>query len=161
MLQQVRAIVGSAGVCRHVTEMTSVVVHDVDPLAREDDLISLLYRKFVSGAGIVSTTMTKMTDGTQRAYVRLPAKFAKELDGTKIKLGFCVSKIRAAPPTPRERVRCYRCLELGHRAHDCRSFTRRPAEHVHTLRRCGAHVEGLHFYNKVPKVRWSTHNWTP
>nr|XP_049463477.1 uncharacterized protein LOC125906849 [Anopheles coluzzii] len=146
MLQQVRAIVGSAGVCRHVTEMASVVIHDVDPLAREDDLTSLIDSKFESGAGIVSTTMNKMTDGTQRAYVRLPAKFAKELDGTKIKLGFCISKIRAAPPTPRERVRCYRCLEL---------------EHVHTLRRCGAHGKGLHFSDEVPQVRWSTHNWTP
>ena len=87
MLQQIRAIVSSAGVCRHVTEMSSIVVHDVDPLVREEDLTTLLDSKFESGAGIVSTTMTKMSDGTQRAYVRLPAKFAKELVPTTTTTG--------------------------------------------------------------------------
>ena len=133
ILLQIRTIIGEAGTCRHVTEMAALVVNDIDPLVKEEELIDLLENKIEGGAGIVSTSIWQMPDGTQRARIRLPAKAAKALDDTKLRLGFCISRVKIAPPTPKEHLRCYRCLEHGHNARDCRS----PVERQNVCIRCG------------------------
>nr|XP_049461341.1 uncharacterized protein LOC125906490 [Anopheles coluzzii] len=133
ILQQIRTIIGEAGTCQHVTEMVALVVNDIDSLVKEEELTALLENKIEGRAGIVSTSIWQMPDGTQRARIRLPAKAAKALDGTKLRLGFCISRVKIAPPTPKEHLRCYRCLEHGHNARDCRS----PVDRQNVCIRCG------------------------
>ena len=79
---QVRAIVGSAGAVRHVTEMAALMLNDVDPTADEAELQAALDRQLQSGTGNVSIDMWQLPDGWKRARVRLPHKNAKQLNGT-------------------------------------------------------------------------------
>ena len=133
VLAEVREIIGSWGVARLVTEMGEVIVSHIDPLVEEAEVISALDGELEGNAGVVTINMWRLSDGTQRARVRLPAKKIITIDGKKVKLGGCISNIKRAPPTPVERLRCYRCLELGHISRDCRSTVDRQ----NTCIRCG------------------------
>ncbi|XP_061504300.1 mushroom body large-type Kenyon cell-specific protein 1-like [Anopheles gambiae] len=133
MLDSVRKIIGDAGVSRLVTEMGELIVVDIDPLAAEEDVIAALDEKIGASAGVVSTSIWELPDGAKRARIRLPAKSARQLEGAKLFLCDCVSKVRAAPPTPPERQRCFRCLEMGHIASNCRSA----ADRQNLCIRCG------------------------
>nr|XP_049466832.1 involucrin-like [Anopheles coluzzii] len=133
MLEGVRKIIGDAGVSRLVTEMGELLVVDIDPLATEEDIIAALDAKIGASAGVVSASIWELPDGSKRARIRLPVKSARQLEGLKLFLCDCVSKVRAAPPTPPERQRCFRCLEMGHIASNCRST----ADRQNLCIRCG------------------------
>ncbi|XP_052901402.1 uncharacterized protein LOC128307896 [Anopheles moucheti] len=133
VLRDVQRIVGDAGVARLVTEMSELIVCHVDPLAQEADLKEVLDKELQGCAGIASVSMWQLQDGTKRARVRLPAKVAKQLVGRRMALCDCISTAKEAPATPTARLRCYRCLERGHVARDCRSTVDRQ----HVCIRCG------------------------
>ena len=134
VLQEVQQIIGNAGIARVITEMGEILITHIDPLASEEELKEAIDRKLQACAGVTKVSMWQLSDGTKRARVRLPAKAAKQLVGQKLTVSCCISNIKEASAINLQQQRCYRCLERGHIAGECRS----PVDRQKACIRCGA-----------------------
>uniref|UniRef100_A0A182M3F6 CCHC-type domain-containing protein n=1 Tax=Anopheles culicifacies TaxID=139723 RepID=A0A182M3F6_9DIPT len=143
---RIQELLGETGVTRVVTQMGELFVTNIDPLAEEDDVRSALESLLGSPTGATSISMWELRDGTKRARVRLPLANARKLKDQKLILCQCVSFIKEALISP-EKQRCFRCLELGHMARDCRSQIDRQEVCI----RCGQ--PGHHAKNCSAEVR--------
>lgn len=122
------------------TQQIHVVCKDIDDVTTKDELLTDLQRELqidsIPESAVRSLRLAH--DGTQTAVISLPFDQAKRaLAAGKVKIGWTVCRIReATKPTT-----CFRCLEHGHLARDCKGedrskLCRKCGEPDHLARDC-------------------------
>ncbi|XP_052901466.1 uncharacterized protein LOC128308608 [Anopheles moucheti] len=135
LCQRIRVAIGELGEASVRTEMSQVLVTNIDCLADEQQLRRAMLTELGKEFMMATIDMWERRDGTKRARVRLPRKDAEHLAGKRLLLGYTSCSVWEVPKTPLAKKRCFRCLERGHFAEKCSGADRSKA-----CIRCG--VEG-------------------
>lgn len=115
--------VGDAAAATYtMTEMTTIAAKDIDILATPEDVVQAVKERI--GRTIRPPRMVRFRNGMQATRFAVPRKYAAELTSTKLKIGYALSAARELGPLPVALRRCYRCLERGHLARDCKGESR-------------------------------------
>lgn len=125
-------VLGQDAKVRTLTHRTTIECKDMDEVTTKDEICSAIKEQFgleeFTESDIIS--LRKAYGGTQIAVVSLPAKTARTLlEKGKIKIGWCVCRLRERTTL----TRCFKCLEFGHMAKQCKSNIDRGK----LCRRCG------------------------
>lgn len=120
---------GDAGVVRSLVPKTTVEIRDLDCLTERDDVEEALKRDLQDiGEATISLTATNAR-GQRTAIVEMGDKeAAKLIKQGKIKISWVNCRVRRRAVVQR----CYKCLEYGHLAKNCRGPDR-----SHLCFRCG------------------------
>nr|BAC57919.1 gag-like protein [Anopheles gambiae] len=132
-MARIQGVLRDEGSVRVLTQMTEVIITNVDPLANDGDIRSAIGNVTGSASSIATIQLWQLSDGTQRARVCLPLAHAKLIIRLRLKVLYTMCAVKEAPHTPIEKLRCYRCLERGHVSRDCHS----PVNHSNVCIRCG------------------------
>ncbi|KAL7732543.1 hypothetical protein ACLKA6_019178 [Drosophila palustris] len=122
---------GETAEVRSLSHRVTIECKDLDEITTEEDIMDALRSQMgITDAAVDDINLRKGYGGTQTASIRLPAESArKALSAGLLKVGWVRCRLR-------ERVnitKCYRCLEFGHLAKQCRSEVDRSK----LCRRCG------------------------
>ncbi|KAL7724943.1 hypothetical protein ACLKA6_002307 [Drosophila palustris] len=122
---------GETAEIRSLSHRVTIECKDLDEITTAKDIVDALRSQMgITDAAVDDINLRKGYGGTQTASIRLPAESArKALSAVLLKVGWVRCRLR-------ERVnitKCYRCLEFGHLAKQCRSEVDRSK----LCRRCG------------------------
>lgn len=125
-------LLGESASVRTLKERKTLVIKDIDEITEKEDVSEALQKlPCLAGSCKPEVVMLRRAyGGTQTATISLSADAATALlkEG-KIRIGWVVCRIRERSIP----MRCYRCLQFGHMARQCKSEVDRSA----TCRRCG------------------------
>ena len=99
---------------------TTLEIHDIDACATEDEV-----RQAIAQAGVGGDLVICLTDPNNRGQ-RLATANVQETETLKLlktgelKVGWVICRVRRRIPL----VRCFRCLDYGHHARDCKGTDR-------------------------------------
>lgn len=108
---------------RSLTQQVVIECVDMDEVTTKEDICSALEIQFgLSKLDItVVRSLRRAYGGTQAAEITLPHETAKKLlDRGSVRIGWTVCKLKVTLKPKR----CYRCLEYGHMARDCKNNDR-------------------------------------
>lgn len=130
--RRIREVLGDRGTVKLFTQMAEVVIRKIDCLTEEECIKKAIKEYLAKETNIQSFRMWELKDGTKRARVRLPRVDAEQLNQRRIKMGYFKSCVELVPREDKASKRCFRCLERGHLAQQCRGVDR-----TDTCIRCG------------------------
>jgi len=118
---EVRRAVGSDAVdVRDSIPKTTVEIRDIDACTTENEV-----RQAIIQAGVEGDLVIRLTNANNRGQ-RLAIATAQETEAVKLlktgklKVGWVICRVRRRTPL----VRCFRCLDYGHHARDCKGTDR-------------------------------------
>jgi Zinc knuckle len=136
---------GGLAKVRVLTQEVNIVCKDMDEITSKTELLTALKEHF-SLPGLQENAIKSMRGaygGTQTAIISLPMEAARKVLSTgRLKIGWTICRLR-------EYVRpksCFRCLEPGHLAKDCKGIDRSKL-----CRKCGEEGHVARTCEKVPK----------
>ena len=125
----VEGVIGEGVSVRAVTPETTVQCRQLDEFATEADLAEAVEKQCQVSLPVAAIRLRAGPRGTKVASFKLPVDEAnKAIAVGKIKVGWSVCSLRVFNPP----LACYRCLEPGHRSHECKGQDRSK-----NCRRCG------------------------
>lgn len=124
---------GSKAEVRSLKTKVVIECRDMDEITTSEDICEAIMKQYgskeVCSKDILS--LRKSYGGTQTAVISLPIDVAnKLLEAGKLKIGWVVCRIRER----KNLVKCFRCLEFGHLARNCKSVVDRSK----LCRKCGS-----------------------
>ena len=125
----VEGVVGEGVSVRAVTPETTVQCRQLDECTTEVELAEAVEKQCKVSLSVAAIKLRAGPRGTKVASFKLPVDEAnKAIAVGKIKVGWSVCSLRVFNPP----LACYRCLEPGHRSHECKGQDRSK-----NCRRCG------------------------
>ncbi|XP_036322300.1 uncharacterized protein LOC118736311 [Rhagoletis pomonella] len=114
-------LLGDQAQIRALTHETMVEIRDLDEITTKENIAEAIRNQIKELNHLNESAIKSIRAayaGTQTAVVNLPAQEARLLlDAQKIKIGWVVCRVREKP-NPKK---CFRCLEYGHIARDCKN----------------------------------------
>uniref|UniRef100_A0A182MY26 CCHC-type domain-containing protein n=1 Tax=Anopheles dirus TaxID=7168 RepID=A0A182MY26_9DIPT len=107
-----------------VTEMTEMVVTNLDLTATVEEVSEAVGTKLGRSVPPASIKLWRCQDGLQRARFRFPIKQASKVDGSEVTIGAKVCGLKISKPMAATQMRCFRCLERGHLSNACEGIDR-------------------------------------
>lgn len=121
---------GQEAEVKALEQRVEVMVKDIDEITTKEEIIAAVKAQFEEDVPMEHIVLRKSFGGTQTAVIRLQLSgVVKLLKAGKIKIGWVICRIRERKTL----TRCFRCLEYGHHAKQCRSTEDRSR----CCRRCG------------------------
>ena len=125
----VEGTVGEGVSVRAVTPEATVQCRQLDEFTTEAELAEAVEKQCKVSLSVAAIRLRAGPRGTQVASFKLPVDEAnKAIAVGKIKVGWSVCSLRVFSPP----LACYRCLEPGHKSHECKGLDRSK-----NCRRCG------------------------
>lgn len=114
-----------------LTTFTTVECRDIDEISTPEDVIEAIRTQFnVDDISVGDIVMRKAYGETQTASIKTTEEKAKKLlDKGGLKLGWSVCHFREKTTL----TKCFRCLEFGHIARNCKN----PTDRSKMCRKCG------------------------
>jgi len=96
---------------------TTLLLYGVDPTVGEDTIKTAISKETgIKTMEIEVRNLRPGRSGNQNATVRLPRESVRNIiKNRKMQIGWTYCQVREKVPI----LRCYKCLELGHRAYQC------------------------------------------
>lgn len=111
---------GSEANVRALSQEVVVECKDLDEITTEEELRIAITEQCNLNVPM-QIRIRKAFGGTQTAAIRLPVDAANKLMETgKIKVGWSVCTLRITPRVTKQMERCFRCMEFGHQARNCK-----------------------------------------
>lgn len=107
-----------------LTDKTDLVIKHLDMVATQAEVAAVVSEKVGSSIDEKHVYLWRKQNGLQCARTRLTTKQAVKIAGQKVTVGLTVCQVKISEPTPLAKVRCYRCLERGHKAFNCKGVDR-------------------------------------
>uniref|UniRef100_A0A182SBD8 CCHC-type domain-containing protein n=1 Tax=Anopheles maculatus TaxID=74869 RepID=A0A182SBD8_9DIPT len=130
--------VGVSGKVRVLNQTETVECRDVDLEAKAEQVVAAFREQFDCGSICLEAKLKPSFNGTQTAYVKLPAELAATvIQAGKVKIEWSSCPVRILPPNRR----CFRCWATDHISRDCKGPDRselclRCGEKGHQARSC-------------------------
>lgn len=117
--QRLSEALGQQAVVKTLTHRVSLEIRDMDEATSKEEISAAIRAQFnVEEVPVSKISLRKGYGGTQTASFSLPAEDAKKLlEMGKIKIGWISSHIREVTAVSK----CFKCLEFGHIAKQCKS----------------------------------------
>lgn len=116
---------------KSLTSITTIECKDIDEITTTEDVVTAIKKQYeIDSISSGDITLRKAYGGTQTASIKTSEANAKKLlDKGELKLGWSICHFREKATL----TKCFRCLEFGHIARNCRSDTDRSK----MCRKCG------------------------
>lgn len=125
--------VGNELKVRALSPESTIECKNLDEITTEEELKSALNVLLGDPDASMAIRLRKAYGGTQIASIRLPTSMAsKLLEAGKVKVGWSVCSLKAAPRVTQQMMRCFRCMGFGHQARNCDGPDR-----TNSCRKCG------------------------
>lgn len=124
---------GNEASVRALSQEAVIECRELDEITTEDDVRGALLSQCNLEEAPQSIRLRRAYGGMQIATIRLPVAAAKKLvEAGKIKVGWSVCPLKLIPRETNPVERCFKCMDFGHRAINCKGPDR--SEHC---RKCG------------------------
>lgn len=120
---QLKGAIGGDTEIKSLSQEATILIKDLDEATEANDVVEAVEELFPTAKGTCRVKNIKTAyGGTQTATINVPCTLAKEMIRMgKINVGWVVCRIREQF----DPIRCYKCLDFGHRAASCKSGTDR------------------------------------
>uniref|UniRef100_A0A182RXD2 CCHC-type domain-containing protein n=1 Tax=Anopheles funestus TaxID=62324 RepID=A0A182RXD2_ANOFN len=120
----VQTALGARGTARLITDMSEVIIKDIDMLADEKEVMEAITLALGHSPNSTKVSMWEQRNATKCARVRLPRTEAEQLAEKGLRIGYTQCGVKETQPPVMEVSRCFRCLEKGHISRVCRGIDR-------------------------------------
>jgi len=133
---------GNEANVRALSQEIVIECRDLDEITTAEELSCALKALCDLGEVPMTIRMRKAYGGMQTAAIRLSTTAAnKLLEEGKVRVGWSVCPLKAAPRVPKQMVRCFKCMGFGHQARSCKGpdrsdLCRNCGEKGHVARDC-------------------------
>ena len=95
-MARIQRVLRGEGSVRVLTQMTEVIITNVDPLANDGYIRSSIGKVTGSASSIATIQLWQLSDGSQRARVRLPLAHAKLIIGLRLKVLYTMCGVKTS-----------------------------------------------------------------
>lgn len=123
--RRIQEVLGEKGSARVLTEMTELIIRNVDHLSGESDVKEALNGALNRDVSVAYINLWERPDATKRARVRLPRSEAEVItQSSRLLMKYSACSLDIVQRQDMAKRRCFRCLEWGHQARDCQGVDR-------------------------------------